>query len=145
MVQSIVTSGDYRFQADADWAQWPAGWDVLEVSAVATDSRDRVYVFNRSDQPVAVIDPDGKFMFSWGEPGAGPCKFHVPHGIAVDREGTVIVADRENSRLQFFSPTGAFLREWTDIARPCDLEFDAAGNIYVAELGYRTGMWSGTH
>ena len=39
--------------------------------------------------------PDGKLLFSWGEPGSGPGQFHIPHGIAVDRAGTVYVADRE--------------------------------------------------
>ena len=59
-------------------------------------------------------------------------------------DGTVIVADRENSRLQFFSPDGQFLKEWTDVARPCQVVVDAAGRVYVAELGYRAGMWPGT-
>ena len=87
---------------------------------------------------------DGRLLCSWGEPGAGPGQFRVPHGIAVDRAGTVHVADRENSRIQLFSPQGKFLHEWPDIARPCQVAFDAAGNLFVAELGYRAGMWPGT-
>jgi DNA-binding beta-propeller fold protein YncE len=87
---------------------------------------------------------DGKLIFSWGEPGCGPGQFHIPHGIAVDSEGTVYVADRENSRLQVFSPTGEYLREWTDLARPCQVAFDKSNNLYIAELGYRAGMWPGT-
>ena len=79
---------------------------------------------------------DGRHLFSWGEPGAGPGQFHLPHGIAVGPDGTVVVADRENSRLQFFSPDGRFLREWTEIARPCQVAIDARGIVYVAELGY---------
>lgn len=87
---------------------------------------------------------DGRLLFSWGSPGAGPGQFHVPHGIAVDRQGTVYVADRENSRLQLFSPQGEYLAEWTDVARPCQAFIDAAGDVYVAELGFRAGMWPGT-
>ena len=49
---------------------------------------------------------DGRLLFSWGEPGSGPGQFHVPHGIAVDAAGTVYVADRENSRIQLFTPDG---------------------------------------
>ncbi len=87
--------------------------------------------------------PDGELLGSWGEPGAGPGQFHVPHGIAVDQHGTVYVADRENSRLQLFSPTGQFLTEWTDIARPCEIFIDAENHLFVAELGYRAGMFPG--
>src|SRR5262249_55746729 len=46
--------------------------------------------------------------------------------------------------LQFFGPEGRFLQQWTDIARPCQVVVDASGNVYVAELGYRAGMWTGT-
>jgi DNA-binding beta-propeller fold protein YncE len=89
------------------------------------------------------FSPEGEWLASWGEPGAGPGQFHVPHGIAVAADGTVIVADRENSRLQFFTPAGKFVGQWTEIARPCDLAIDPAGNLIVAELGYRAGMFEG--
>lgn len=87
---------------------------------------------------------EGELLFSWGEPGSGPGQFHIPHGIAIDRQGTVYVADRENSRIQIFSPEGAFLSQWTGIARPCQVFIDCDGFIYVAEVGYRAGMWPGT-
>jgi DNA-binding beta-propeller fold protein YncE len=90
------------------------------------------------------FSPDGRLLLSWGEAGARPGQFRVPHGIAVDRAGNVVVADRENSRLQFFAPDGKFLAAWNDIARPCQVAVDPAGNLLVAELGYRAGMWPGT-
>jgi DNA-binding beta-propeller fold protein YncE len=86
---------------------------------------------------------DGKLLFSWGEPGDGPGQFHVPHGIAIDRSGVVYVADRENSRIQRFHPDGQFIDEWIDIARPCEVFIDQADHVFVAELGYRAGMFAG--
>jgi DNA-binding beta-propeller fold protein YncE len=56
----------------------------------------------------------------------------------------VYVADRENSRIQLFTPDGTYLSEWADVARPCQVFLDGAGNVYVAELGFRAGMWPGT-
>jgi DNA-binding beta-propeller fold protein YncE len=89
------------------------------------------------------FSPAGKLLNSWGEPGNVPGQFHVPHGIAVDRDGTVLVADRENSRLERFAPDGRLIAVWTDVARPCEVTVDPSGNIFVAELGYRAGMFPG--
>ena len=50
---------------------------------------------------------DGKLLFSWGSPGkAAPGAFHVPHGVWVHKDGRVIVADRENDRIQVFNSEG---------------------------------------
>ena len=82
---------------------------------------------------------DGELLLSWGEAGDGPGQFQIPHGIGVDRSGMVVVADRENSRLQWFKPNGTFVEQWTDVARPCDVVFDDDDNVYVAELGWHAG------
>ncbi len=90
------------------------------------------------------FSPTGQLLHSWGEPGSGPGQFHVPHGIAIAADGTVYVADRENSRIQRFTPAGAFLDEWRDVARPCQMYIDRAGWIYVAELGFLAARWPGS-
>lgn len=90
------------------------------------------------------FSPDGRLIRSWGSPGSGPGEFYVPHGIAVDGEGRVWVADRENCRLQIFDPHGDYLGEWGGLARPCELYIDSSGLVYVAELGFIAGMWPGT-
>jgi hypothetical protein len=38
----------------------PHGVWLREATAVAVDSQDRVYVFNRGNQPVLVFDADGR-------------------------------------------------------------------------------------
>lgn len=88
--------------------------------------------------------PDGRLLQSWGEPGSGPGQFHIPHGIAVDRDGTILVSDRENSRIQLFTAEGKYQGEWTEVARPCQAVIDAQGAIFVAEVGYLAGRWPGT-
>jgi DNA-binding beta-propeller fold protein YncE len=92
---------------------------------------------------IHVFSPDGRLLRSWGEPGAGPGQFHVPHGIAIDRAGTIYVADRENSRLQLFSLDGRLLDEWASLARPSEVAIDDDQNVYIAELGYCAGMFPG--
>jgi DNA-binding beta-propeller fold protein YncE len=52
----------------------------------------------------------------------------------VHTDGRVFVADRENNRIQIFSPEGEFLTQWRDLTRPCDIYIDSEGVVYVPEL-----------
>jgi DNA-binding beta-propeller fold protein YncE len=76
--------------------------------------------------------PDGERKRSWGVPGTGPGQFYLPHGIWVATDGRVFVCDRENDRIQIFSPDGEYLTEWTDTQRPTHLVFDPQGRAYVS-------------
>jgi DNA-binding beta-propeller fold protein YncE len=87
----------------------------------------------------------GALIQSWGEPGTGPGQFILPHGIRVAADGRVLVADRENDRIQIFSPDGEFLEQWTDVQRPTNIAIDGAGTIYVSELWWRIGQRSPVH
>ena len=239
-------SGDLTYEYVEGWAKAPKGWDLIEVPAVAVDSRDRVYAFTRSEHPVVVFDrdgtvlsswgqgvfarphglcvgpddslyclddfdhtlrkcttdgkvlmtlgekntpsdtgyetgnylsvkhggppfnrptsvalspqgdlyvtdgyancrvhkfsPDGKLLFSFGEPGSGPGQFRLVHGIAIDPRGTLYVGDRMNSRIQLFDSTGKYLTEWNDVYQPNDLFIDPQERIFVAEIGYRADL-----
>ena len=84
----------------------------------------------------------GELISSWGEPGTtAPNEFQVPHCVKTDREGTVYVCDRDNSRLQIFSATGEFKTMWTDLERPTAIFLDANETIYITELASRVSIW----
>jgi len=83
--------------------------------------------------------PNGERKRSWGVPGTGPGQFYLPHGIAAAADGRIFVCDRENDRIQIFSPDGEYLAEWTDTQRPTHLVFDAQGRAYVSELWWHKG------
>src|SRR3984885_735514 len=76
---------------------------------------------------------DGTLKFSWGTPGKGPGQFHLPHSIAIDDDGNLLVADRSNRRIQIFTPDGQYLREWTGMGGPNDISRGKDGNYYIAE------------
>jgi streptogramin lyase len=88
---------------------------------------------------------DGTLLHSWGEIGTGPGEFHLPHGIMTSPDGRVFVCDRENDRIQIFTPEGEFLDMWTNVQRPCDMAMDADGRIFVAELWRPKGKHSFVH
>jgi len=250
--------GEYRYAVVEDWEQLPEGWKHADVAGVATDARDRVYLFTRDTPRVIVYERDGRFVTSWGEghfhdkpagsahgitvgpdgsvwcvddgnhtvrrftpdgellltignpgvpsdtgyigpqpgisgstlldsithggppfnrptnlafgpggdfyvsdgygnarvhrfsgegellqswgePGTGPGQFNLPHGIAVHPDGRVFVADRENDRIQIFSPDGQYLDQWLDVQRPTQLQVGPDGVVHVAELWRRVG------
>jgi hypothetical protein len=62
--------------------------------------------------------PDGKWLMSWGAPGADKGQFNLPHNIACDADGYVYVADRENHRIQIFDGNGRYEGQWNNLHRP---------------------------
>jgi hypothetical protein len=53
---------------------------------------------------VVKFDKNGRFLKQVGseKPGPEPSQFNTPHGLAVDNNGNVYVADRGNNRMQVF-------------------------------------------
>ena len=62
---------------------------------------------------IVKFSKDGRYLFEWGKPGRGPGEFNTPHSVQLDSKGVVYVSDRENNRIQIFTPEGKFLRMWT--------------------------------
>jgi len=52
---TTVGSGKYTYELIEGWAKLPQGETFGMVSAVATDSEDRVYAFQRKDPPIVIF------------------------------------------------------------------------------------------
>jgi hypothetical protein len=81
-------SGEHRYQVAESWAKLPDKWEFMDVAAVAVDSKDQVYVFNRGEHPMIVFDRDGNFLRSWGE-GV----FRRAHGLHIDAHDNLYCTD----------------------------------------------------
>ncbi len=81
--------------------------------------------------------PDGELIMSWGTPGTGPGEFNLPHCVRVDRHNRVLVADRSNNRIQFFTLDGEYIDEWGGFLHPDTIFIDGDDIVYVAELDQR--------
>jgi len=80
--------------------------------------------------------PDGKrLLASWGESGTGPGQFNVVHDIATDRDGWIYIGDRENHRVQVFSPEGRFETQWGNLSRTAAVHIPRGNDqlVYVGE------------
>jgi len=67
---------------------------------------------------IVKLDKNGKYVTSWGGHGTGDGQFNAVHGIDIDRNGRVYVADRLNKRVQVFDSNGKHLANWPNIRFP---------------------------
>ena len=134
---ATVGSGKYTYELIQDWPKLPEGESLGIVSAVATDSQDRVYVFQRQDPPVMIFDPDGNYLSCWGI-GA----ITDPHGITIS-DDIVYITDRSDQVAVKFTLDGKPLQvignrgvhSDTGCERPGDLVPRAAGPFnYPTEM-----------
>ena len=85
--------------------------------------------------------PDGQLIKSWGEPGDGPGQFRLPHGIWIDRQDRVLVADRENDRVQAFTQEGEYITTWpSKLIGPALFYIDSEDIVYIPE--HNGGLFS---
>jgi peptidylamidoglycolate lyase len=118
------------------------GWDGthfnqptdVQVRADGTFYVSDGYVNSR----VALFDVHGKEVHEWGRKGSGPGEFSNPRGLTLLPGSTdVLVADRENARLQLFDQDGRFKRQWAGqkdaetTGRVFAVAADAEGNLFV--------------
>jgi hypothetical protein len=84
---------------------------------------------------------EGEYVLSIGGPGKEPGKFRTPHGLYVDERGEeprLLVADRENGRLQVFDLDGNFQRAIEGILRrPCNVAPSGDEDIVIPDLAGR--------
>jgi DNA-binding beta-propeller fold protein YncE len=105
---------------------------------LVVDGQGRVYVLDANR--VQVFDADGRFLAEWGERGLEPGQLFGPFGIGLDPDGTLLIAEYDNSRVQRFTPEGEFLDGWGgpgsgdgQFAYAMDAAVDAAGRVFVTD------------
>ena len=77
------------------------------------------------------FDAEGNFVKAWGKLGTRRGQFSIPHAIAMDSQGTLYVADRNNVRVQLFDQEGEFLRQWANVITPWGFWITKDDQIWV--------------
>ena len=103
-------------------------------TGVATADDGTFYVSDGyGNSRIMKFSADGKYLSEWGKKADKAGEFNIPHGIALDHNGFVYVADRENNRIQIFSATGGFIKQlsgnWGAIN---SVAFDPSGLRWIA-------------
>lgn len=133
--RSSTTGYDGKRQTTVESAAGP--FNQPTKLAVAPDGR-LVVADGYGNARVHWFDGDGRYLTSWGQPGSQPGQFRLPHSVCFDGSERLLVADRENDRIQVFDGEGAILDIWP-IQRPAALAVEG-GLIYVAALPRRPGQ-----
>jgi len=97
-------TGDYRYKLVEGWAKLPEGWSFLDVSSIAIDPQNNVYILNRGEHPIIVLDREGNLLNSWGEGF-----FNRAHGICIGPDGSIYCTDDRNHIVAKFTPEGKLI------------------------------------
>lgn len=136
--EAAVTPPEYLYSIAG-----PEGADALtQPIGVAVAKDDRVYIVDNRNKAVRCYDVDGSYNFSFRAiESAEATALAQPGRVAIDASGNVWVTDRllqsififdaEGNFLRTFKPEGELGQRWAPIA----LAFDAAGDVFVADVG----------
>jgi DNA-binding beta-propeller fold protein YncE len=89
---------------------------------VAVDSRDRVFLFTRSDSEVLIYNRDGTFQKAWGKGLFTPRS----HGITIGPDDSVYCVDDADQTVRKFSPDGELLLTIGTSGQASDTGYDGA-------------------
>jgi DNA-binding beta-propeller fold protein YncE len=91
---------------------------------------------------VAKVDKDGRFIKQWGSTGTEPGQFQGLKAIAIDAQGDVYVADAGNKRIQVFDGEGTFKRQFGNVGTPLAMCMTrgATQYLYISHSGDPDGM-----
>jgi len=118
----VSGDGPYHFNAPSDVITAPNG-DIFVVDGHNQNGNNRIVQYSG----------DGTFIKSFGETGHGPGQLYGPHAIAMDADGRLFIADRQNMRIVIFDRDGNYVNRWTQFGMPSDIAIDGNGKIYVAD------------
>lgn len=116
---------------------------------VAVDRQGTIYVADTANNTIREISPSGTVHIVAGKPGEGgdvdgpgeTARFNSPHGIAVDWDGNIYVADEGNASIRRVAPDGTTVTVATrsaGLVRPTAVAVDALGDIFVADPARHT-------
>ena len=144
-----VGTGKWSYEPVPDWGRGPGGVPEFgTVSGIACDSKDNVYVFQRTIEPcVLVFNPDGSLLRKFGAD-----TFRNPHGIWIGPDATrrgeevALLTDRDLHQVVKYTLEGRKLATWGAAYRepgdagqpfnqPARATLGPRGEMYVAD-GY---------
>lgn len=106
-----------------------------QVNHVAFGPGGDIYVSDGyQNSRVVQFTSEGEFVrIIGGVKGAEPGQLQVPHGVAIDSRGRILVNDSDNQRISVFGKDGGFLETWPFPSRG-GIVVTADDTVYVSDV-----------
>lgn len=115
-----------QYVVDTTWPRKPDHFKWGQMPGIAVDTRDKVYIFTRSQPAVQVYGVDGTFLRAWNIEDFGGA-----HYIRIGPEGNVWAANIKNHVVRKYSPKGKLLAVWANLITPWGLCLTKNDEIWV--------------
>ncbi|MDE2764189.1 MAG: hypothetical protein OXQ94_18560 [Gemmatimonadota bacterium] len=101
-------------------------WEQFgNVRALGFDGMGRLYVYDNQAARITVVGPGGEYLRAFGRSGEGPGEFRSADGLAVMRDGRVVIGDLGHRAYQIFDANGDFERLVRMAPEPGDVRLTA--------------------
>jgi sugar lactone lactonase YvrE len=130
----VVGQGKYTYSVDKNWGRGTGALTAFGVAqGVTGDSKDRIYVFQRSPTAeILILDRAGNFISRWGDGSFG-----LPHGIWTNDRDELFITDTKLHTITHWTNDGKLLRTWGTPGVPGaqDVPFNRPTKAFVAADG----------
>ena len=133
--RKVSGNGPNEFSSPSDVVIGRNG-DIFVADGHGEGTNERIMKFDRRRE----------IRHAVGQAGNGPCgagEFSSLHALAIDSEGRLFIADRDNNRIQIYDQDGNYLDCWYQFSRPSGIYIDADDNMFVGDSESRDGAERG--
>ena len=95
---------NYKFKNDNFELNLPSSIKLGDVAGISLDEKDNIYLFNRGENPIIVINQKGELITTWGH-GI----FKNPHGAHIGHDQNIYLTDNGDHTLRKFTLDGKLL------------------------------------
>jgi outer membrane protein assembly factor BamB len=110
----------------------PLVGQFLGATDIAFGHNGQIYVSDGyANNRILEYQADGTKVREWGKKGTAAGEFDLPHAVAVAPNGDLYIADRENGRVQRFTPDGRYMGKWDYGGRLFSVVFGTQDDVYL--------------
>jgi DNA-binding beta-propeller fold protein YncE len=107
------------------------------LNGLAVDTSGNIYAADTGRNRILVLAPNGSILRQIGHPGTDLGGLTQPMMLAFATDGSFVVADWENSRLQRWDTNFEATNTWSFGSHPFGVAVDQTGRVYVPDTDHR--------